>query len=183
MSRRQIWTDPTAPEKKDSRHNPQHTGRSIRGFVPSFSLNSTNEAVSLSQASVDDEILGLSGSYHRHAIGTFNTCSRVPTPRSITDTHSLPFPSECSTGPPNWPCPVSILSNINHRFQGSSLKRPMSTTWSSDHSAIYRNLHLCLAIANGLSLTIGSTRVDWKVSLIQLRHQFNSYNLMHKQES
>jgi hypothetical protein len=35
---------------------------------------------------------------------------------------SLPFPSECSTGPSNWPRPVSILSDINHRFQGSSLK-------------------------------------------------------------
>jgi hypothetical protein len=59
----------------------------------------------------------------------------------------------------------------------------MATTWSSDHVAIYCNLQLCLAIANDLSLTIGSTRVDWKVSLMQLRPQFNSYNLMHNQES
>jgi hypothetical protein len=59
----------------------------------------------------------------------------------------------------------------------------MAATWSFDHSAIYRNLHLRLAIANDLSLDIGSTRVDWKVSLMQLRPQFNSYNLMHKQES
>jgi hypothetical protein len=40
----------------------------------------------------------------------------------ITTTLSPPFPSECSTGPPNWPFPVSILSDINHRFRGSSLK-------------------------------------------------------------
>jgi hypothetical protein len=59
----------------------------------------------------------------------------------------------------------------------------MVATWSSDHSAIYRNLYLRLAIANDLSLAIGLTRVDWKVSLMQLRSQFNSYNLMHKQES
>jgi hypothetical protein len=59
----------------------------------------------------------------------------------------------------------------------------MASTWPSNHSAIYCNLHLCLAIANDLSLAIGSTRVDWKVSLMQLRPQFNSYNLMHKQES
>jgi hypothetical protein len=26
MRCRQIWTDPTAPEKKGSRHNPQHAG-------------------------------------------------------------------------------------------------------------------------------------------------------------
>jgi hypothetical protein len=57
--------------------------------------------------------------------------------------------------------------------------------WSGsfDHSAIYRDLHLHLAIANNLSLAIGLIRVDWKVSPMQLRHPFNSYNLMHKQES
>jgi hypothetical protein len=101
----------------------------------------------------------------------------------ITIALSPPFPSECSTGPPNWPRLVSILSGITHKFQGSSLKGPMSTTWSSDHSAIYRNLHLRLAIASDLSLAIGSTRVDWKVNLMQLLHQFHSYNLMYKQES
>jgi hypothetical protein len=135
--------------------------------------------------------------YHQHAISTFDTYSRVPTPQSLTDTaegyHTenlgiattlfLSFPSECSTGPPSWHRPVSILFNIKHTFQGSSLKGSMVATWSFDHSAIYCNIHLCLAIARGLSLAIGSTRVDWKVSLMQLRHQFNSYNLMHKQES
>jgi hypothetical protein len=59
----------------------------------------------------------------------------------------------------------------------------MTATWSFDHSASYHNLYLHLAIANDLSLAIGSTRVDGKVSLMQLRPQFNSYNLMHKQES
>jgi hypothetical protein len=59
----------------------------------------------------------------------------------------------------------------------------MAAMWSSDHSAIYRNLQLCLAIANDLSLAIGSTRVDWKVSLMQLWLHYNSYNLMHNQES
>jgi hypothetical protein len=41
----------------------------------------------------------------------------------------------------------------------------MTVTWSSDHSAVYRNLQLHLAIANGLSLAIGSSRMDRKVSL------------------
>jgi hypothetical protein len=59
----------------------------------------------------------------------------------------------------------------------------MAATWSSDHLVIYRNLQLCLAIANDISLAIESTMVDWKVSLMQLRPQFNSYNLMHNQES
>jgi hypothetical protein len=39
-----------------------------------------------SQTSIDGRLLGLPGSYHQHAIGTFNTCSRVATPRSLTDT-------------------------------------------------------------------------------------------------
>jgi hypothetical protein len=56
----------------------------------------------------------------------------------------------------------------------------MAATWSFDHSAIYCNLYLHLVIANNLSLVIGSIRVDWKVSLMQLRPQFNSYNLLHK---
>jgi hypothetical protein len=86
MRRRQIWTDPTAPEKRPPRHNPQHTGRPIRRFVPSFSLEPANEVEGVSQASDDDQLLGLPGRYHRHAIGTFNTCSRGPTERSLTDT-------------------------------------------------------------------------------------------------
>jgi hypothetical protein len=35
----------TALEKKGSRHNPQYVDRSIRGSVPSFSSEPTNEAV------------------------------------------------------------------------------------------------------------------------------------------
>jgi hypothetical protein len=59
----------------------------------------------------------------------------------------------------------------------------MAAMWSSDHSAIYRNLYLHLVIANDLSLTIGFTRIDRKVTLMQLGHQFNSYNRMHIQET
>jgi hypothetical protein len=59
----------------------------------------------------------------------------------------------------------------------------MATTWSSDHLTIYRSLQLCIPIANDLSLAIGSTRIDRKVTLMQLGHQFNSYNLMHIQKS
>jgi hypothetical protein len=59
----------------------------------------------------------------------------------------------------------------------------MAATWSSDHSAIYHSLHLCLAIANDLSLALGFTRIDREGHLVQLGPQFNSYNLMHNQES
>jgi hypothetical protein len=75
MRRWQIWTNPTAPEKKGSRHNPQHAGWPICGSVRSFSPESANEAGGISQAPVGDQLLGLPSPYHRHAIGTFNTCS------------------------------------------------------------------------------------------------------------
>jgi hypothetical protein len=58
----------------------------------------------------------------------------------------------------------------------------MAATWCFDHSAIYPVIQLRLAIANDLSLAIGSSRIDQKVTLMQLGHQFNSYNLMHIQE-
>jgi hypothetical protein len=61
--------------------------------------------------------------------------------------------------------------------------RPIAATWSSDHSAIYRDLHLCLAVAIDLSLAIGLARIDQKVVLMQLGYQSNSYNLINIQKS
>jgi hypothetical protein len=80
-----------------------------------------------SQTSINSRLLGLLGPYYQHAIHTFNTCSWVSTPRSLTDTGSgyhienleiatslsLSFPSEGSTDPPNGPAQSSFLSNIN----------------------------------------------------------------------
>jgi hypothetical protein len=104
-----IWTDPTAPEKKGSRHNRQHAGRPIRGSVPSFSPEPANEAGGVSQAPDGDQLLDLSGPYHRHMIGTFITCSWGSTHQFLTDTgggynlegaglphtHSPTFPTSC----------------------------------------------------------------------------------------
>jgi hypothetical protein len=117
----------SAPEKKGCRHNPQHACWLIHESVPSFSLEPTNEAVEKDKTSINNRLLGLSGLYHRHAIGTFNTCSRVPTPRFLTNTGggyhlenlrititlSPSFPSEGSTDPPNLTRPVSIFIHIN----------------------------------------------------------------------
>jgi hypothetical protein len=44
----------------------------------------------------------------------------------------------------------------------------MAATWSFDHLAIYHSLHLRLAISNDLSLVIGVTRIDQKVTVMQL---------------
>jgi hypothetical protein len=97
-----------------------------RGTRLSFSTKTTIEAVGLSQAPVDGPLLGLLGPYHQHAIGMFNTCSRVPTPRSLTDTGggyhienlgiatalNPPFASEGSTDPSNGPARSQIIHTI-----------------------------------------------------------------------
>jgi hypothetical protein len=48
--------------------------------------HNSQRAVGKSQAAIDNRLLGLSGPYHRHVIGTFNTCSRGLTERSLIDT-------------------------------------------------------------------------------------------------
>jgi hypothetical protein len=71
--------------------------------------HNSQRAVGKSQASVDNWLLGLPDTYHRHAIGTFNTYSRGPIERSLIDTgggynlggadlphtHSSIFPTSC----------------------------------------------------------------------------------------
>jgi hypothetical protein len=115
-SHQQRWTDPTALEKKGSRHNPQ-PGWVIRKSTTLVLSQHSHWSSNESQTSIDSRLLGLLGSYHRHAIGTFNTCSWVPTPRFLTDTGRgyhienigiatalfPPFPSEGSTDPLNGP--------------------------------------------------------------------------------
>jgi hypothetical protein len=109
--------------RKSAHDSTSQPGWVAHGTCLSFSLKTVIEAVGLSQGLVDSPLLGLPGPYHRHAISTFNTCSRIPTPRSLTDTSrgyhienirivtivSPPFPSEGSTDPPKWPRLVSIF--------------------------------------------------------------------------
>jgi hypothetical protein len=66
--------------------NPHHTDWLVCGSVPSFCPIIANEAVGKRQASIDNRLLGLPDSYLQHVIGTFNTCSRGPTHRSLNDT-------------------------------------------------------------------------------------------------
>jgi hypothetical protein len=122
VSQQQGWTDALLPRKSapDFTSQPDWVVRRTR---LSFSPNTAIKAVHLSQASVGGKLLGLSGPYHRHVIGTFNTCLWVSTPRSLTDTGggydienlgiattlSLPFPSEGSTDPPNGPARSQII--------------------------------------------------------------------------
>jgi hypothetical protein len=186
----------TAPKKKGSQHNPQHDGSPIHGFLPSFSPKPAINAVGVKPPYVDHRPLGLLGPYHRHAIGMFNTCSRGLTHRSLTNTgrgynlegagfpHTTHQPSQPMVFTFHLRAPPGLQFNhkpsIKPKFK---FKEPMAASWSSNHSVIYHGLHLCLAIANDLSLAIGSTRIDWKLISIQLGYQSNSYNLMHNQES
>jgi hypothetical protein len=97
-----------------------------RGTHINFSPKTAIKAVGLSQAHVDSRLLGLPGPYHRHAIDTFNTCSWVPTSRSLNDTGggyhienlriatmlSPLFPSEGSIDSPKWPRPIFIFIQL-----------------------------------------------------------------------
>jgi hypothetical protein len=118
----QSWTDSLFPRKSapDSTSQPDWV---VHGTRLSFYPNTTIEAVRLSQTSINNRLLGLPGPYHWHAIGTFNTCSRVPTTQSLIDTGggyhtenlgiattlSPPFPSKGSTYPLNGPARSQII--------------------------------------------------------------------------
>jgi hypothetical protein len=109
--------------RKSAPNSTSQPGWVTHGTRLSFSPKKVIEAVGLNQAPVDDRLLGLPVSYHRHVIGMFNTYSQVPTPPSLIDTGvgchienlritttlSPPFPFEGSTDPPKWPRPVSIF--------------------------------------------------------------------------
>jgi hypothetical protein len=145
-SHQQCWTDPTAPKKKGSWHNPQHgwvIHRSATQFLSQHSHWSSNE----SQTSVDSRLLGLPGPYHL-------------TPRSLTDTGrgyhienlrrattlSPPFPSEGSTNPPNGPARSEIIHN-NYQLNWRG-KQALNLTSGSLHSASTITYHLRIAWAN-----------------------------------
>jgi hypothetical protein len=97
--------------RKSAPDSTSQPGWVARGTRLIFSPKTTIEAVGLSQAPVDGLLLVLPSPYHRYVIGTFNICSRVPTPRFLTDTGggyhienlgmatalSPSFPSEGST--------------------------------------------------------------------------------------
>jgi hypothetical protein len=141
----QSWTDSLLLRKSTPDSTSQHSWV-VRGTRLSFSPKIAIEAMCLSQTSIDNRLLDLPGPYHQHAIGTFNTCSRVPTPQSLTDTGggyhienlriattlSPPFFFECSTDPPKWSRSVSIFIHINIQIKLSVkhllLTRGLSTT-------------------------------------------------------
>jgi hypothetical protein len=73
-------------QEKGLRHNSQHDSWRIHGSVSSFSPKTTIESVGVKPPSIDGNLLGLPDPYFRYAVSKFNTCSRGPTHRSLTDT-------------------------------------------------------------------------------------------------
>jgi hypothetical protein len=74
--------------RKNAPDSTSQLGSVAHGTHLNFSPNTAIEAVGISQEHVDDPLLGLPGSYLWHEIGTFNTCSWVPT---ITPRVSNPY--------------------------------------------------------------------------------------------
>jgi hypothetical protein len=66
---------------------------------------------------------------------------------NLPNQRSFPFHLRA---PPGLQFSHNLTTNRAEFFKG-----PMAATWSSDHSTIYHNLQLRLAIANNLSLAIG----------------------------
>jgi hypothetical protein len=134
----------------------------VRGTHLSFSPNTFIEAVCLSQAPIDSRLLGLSDPYHQHAIGMFNTCSRIPTPRSLTDTGGG-YHIETSEYPQH--SPRSSLLSVSLIPLNGPVRSPFDPTLISNNSecistycrhvvfqplVTYQHLYLCLANSNNL---------------------------------
>jgi hypothetical protein len=106
LSRRQSGVDPLLPRKRAPDIILSTPADRSVGPYPASLPSQPMKQWGQSQASISGRLLGLLGSYHQHAIGTFNTCSRGPTHQSLTDTgggynlegasfpHTTPRPSQ-----------------------------------------------------------------------------------------
>jgi hypothetical protein len=85
-SHRQSWAGPLLLRKRAP--NTIHSAPADRstGPYPASLLSQPMKQWGQSQASINGRLLGLLDPYHQHVTGTFNTCSRGPTHRSLTDT-------------------------------------------------------------------------------------------------
>jgi hypothetical protein len=136
----------------------------------------TQPLTQLSDPWVRTQLLSRTHHKHQHVTSTFNTCSRGPTHRSLTDSsggyslegasfpRTTPRPSQPAVFTFHLRAPPGLQFNHDLLNQSFEFKDPMAATWSFNHSIIYRSLHLRLTIANDLSLAIRVTRIDQKLS-------------------
>jgi hypothetical protein len=80
--------------------------------------------------------------------------------------YTTPRPSQLAVSPFHVRAPLGLQLNYEPSIKPNfKFKKPMATPWSFDYSAIYRGLHLRVAISNGVSLLIGIIWIDMKVTL------------------
>jgi hypothetical protein len=123
-SHQQIWTDPLLLRRRAP--NPTHstpTDRSVGSYLASLPEQPKKQWGKVKLLLT--KLLGLPSPYHRHDIGTFNTCSQVPTHRSLIDKgggyNHLRAPPDLRLFNPNT---ASRVSDVKHL----SLTCGLSTT-------------------------------------------------------
>jgi hypothetical protein len=131
------------------------------GPHPVSLLISTKEVVGLSQASIDNRLLGLPGPYHRHAIA-MNTCSRGANP-SVLNWHRR------GLQPPKGLTQSQVIQS-QHSLKWNGVKH-LWLTMVFRPLAVYRSLYQHLAIAIVIQILSRSSRVTWKIIIMQLRFQ------------
>jgi hypothetical protein len=134
----QVWTDPLHPRRRAP--DIIHSTTAVRStdLYPA-SLPQQPKSSREKSTPVDNWLLGLPGSYHWYAIGTFNTCSRGPTERSLIDTgrgyniggaglphtHSPTFP----TSSPHFPLMAPPGLHFNHIFVEDQSVEILKNIW------------------------------------------------------
>jgi hypothetical protein len=155
----------TTHDKKGFWPNPQHDDWLVRRSIPNFSLITANEAVGKRQVSVDNRLLGVPGPYLWHVIGTFNTCSRGATYRSLTDTcggynlgggdfpHHTPRPSQpmILNFLPNGPAWYQVIQS-QHKPQVKLMWNTYCRLVAFRSLSVYWSLYLCLVMTNILQI-------------------------------
>jgi hypothetical protein len=134
----QIWTDSLHPRRRAP--DTIHSTTTVRSTGPyPSSLPQQPNSSGEKSTPVGNWLLGLPGSYHRYAIGTFNTCSRRPTERSLIDTgggynlggaglphtHSPTFPTSC----PHFPLMTPSGLHFNHIFAKDQSVEILKNLW------------------------------------------------------
>jgi hypothetical protein len=135
--------------------------------------------------------ISLLGPYHRHVISTFNTCSRGPTHQSLTDTgrgynlggaglpHHTPRPSQPTVlhFPPKGPARSQVIK-YQHKLLAILRVKHRVASMPLD---LYRTYNYVQHHANCFQVLVRSSRIIWKLVLMQLWFQAIPTNLMHNQ--
>jgi hypothetical protein len=185
----QSWTDSLLPRKSDPDSSSQLSWVACRTCL-SFSPKH-NQWSSVLKPNIYWQIsyINLLDPYHQYVISTFNTCSRGPTHRSLTNTgggYNLR-----GAGLPHHTHRPSQLMVLHFPPKGptrSQVKHPTITNWTIEektlnlvsgslHSTSTAIYHLSIALLMVTHQEIGSIRMNKKVNLNATTVTYNSYKL------